>query len=211
MAPDPRPAPAGAPLVPADLADRLDPIDAAVPSAPGLRPAAVVLLLMRREPGDPEPRLCLIERSSELRAHAGQIAFPGGKPEADDRSLAHTALREASEEVGLPPQGTEVLGRVRPIPTPTNFMVVPFLGWAPVGWQPRITSPEVHRLLTPSLRTLADPDHHRIAGYRSWRGFEYPLHEFTIDTPSVWGATAHILWDLLQRLGLTSRHQQPKP
>jgi 8-oxo-dGTP pyrophosphatase MutT (NUDIX family) len=162
-----------------------------------LRHAGVVALILpaRDDDGD---RLVLIERSSELAVHASQVAFPGGKPEAHDRSLAETALREATEEVGLP--HAEVLGRLHPVPTPTGFLIVPFVAIAPHGWEPRPTSTEVASVLTPRLRELAAPATHRIAGYREWNGRRYELHEFAICDPPVWGATARMVWDLLERL-----------
>ena len=167
------------------------------------RQAAVLALVL--EPGEPSPedpgvgpRLLLIERSSTLRAHAGQIAFPGGKPEPGDASLAETARREAQEEVGLD-RDVEVLGRLDPVPTPTGFLIMPFVAFAPPGWQPRITSGEVTRLLTPSVDRLRDPSVHRVTGRGVWRGYAYELHEYAIGTPKLWGATARMVWDLLRR------------
>lgn len=186
--------------VPHDLASRLEPVDAPVrvPSELSLREAAVIALLLREAVGT--PRLVLIERSGSLRAHAGQVAFPGGKPEPDDGSLLQTAIREAQEEVGLPAEGTDVLGRLDPVPTPTGFAIVPFVGWAPPGWTPRVTSGEVAAVLTPDLQRLADPSVHRITGRGVWRGYPYEMHEFAIHEPPVWGATARMVWDLLARM-----------
>lgn len=188
------------PTIPADLAARLDDPRADPPDPGDLRLAAVIGLLLRDDPRDDDPRLLLIERSRALRAHAGQVAFPGGKPEAHDDDLVQTALREAREEVGLPPHGATVLGRLDPVPTPTGFLIVPFVGWAPMGWVPRGTSPEVHRVLTPRLTHLADPAVHRVTGRRQWRGHAYELHEYAVHQPPVWGATARMVWDLLRRL-----------
>ena len=184
---------------PRDLADRLDAIDAPVlaPANVVLRPAAVVALLLRTPTG---PHLVLIERSAALRSHAGQVAMPGGKPEPGDGSLLETALREAREEVALPAVGTTVLGRLDPVPTPTGFVIVPFVAWAPEGWRPQVASEEVRCVLTPSLATLADPRNHRITGKGVWNGVRYVLHEFNIHEPPLWGATARIVWDLLERL-----------
>lgn len=168
-----------------------------------LRRAAVLALVLpsgpptEEDPGD-GPRLLLIERSASLRAHAGQLAFPGGKPEPGDASLVETARREAEEEVGLD-RAVEVLGRLDPVPTPTGFLIVPFVAFAPPGWQPRITSMEVERLLTPSVARLRDPSIHRVTGRGVWRGFPYEMHEYAIDTPPLWGATARMVWDLLRR------------
>ena len=188
------------PTIPADLAARLDDPSLVLRPPAGLRPAAVIGLLLRDEAHPGDPRLLLIERARSLRAHAGQVAFPGGKPAPHDASLRDTALREAREEVGLPAEGTAVLGRLGPVPTPTGFLIVPFVGLAPAGWEPRITSPEVHRLVTPRLSDLADPAVHQVRGTRKWRGIEYELHEYAVHDPPVWGATARMVWDLLRRL-----------
>jgi 8-oxo-dGTP pyrophosphatase MutT (NUDIX family) len=196
------PADAGRPLrIPDDLARRLVPVEAPVPDAGGLRYAAVLAVLV---PGGPlraeGVRIVLIERAAMLRTHAGQLAFPGGKPEPHDVSLADTALREAEEEVGLDRRAPEVLGRLHPVPTPSGFMIVPYVAWAPPGWLPEPTSPEVGRVLTPQLARLADPQVHRIAGVRDWNGHRYELHEFAIHEPALWGATARMMWDLLERM-----------
>lgn len=186
-------------VLPDDLATRLDPLDAPVinPANLPLREAAVVALLL---PDTDGPELALIERSAKLRAHGGQLALPGGKPEPQDDSLLETALREAHEEVALPRDGVQVLGRLGPVPTPTGFVIVPFVAWAPANWRPTVASGEVHRVLTPSLSTLADPANHRITGRGVWAGMRYEMHEFPIHEPPLWGATARIVWDLLERV-----------
>ena len=190
-------------VMPADLGRRLDGIHDEVTGLdelPGLRLAAVIGLLLEGPRWPDEPALLLIERSSKLRQHAGQIAFPGGKPEPGDRDLLDTALREAEEEVGLPREQVSVLGRLAPVPTPTGYMIVPFVGRVRGDWEPRRASPEVERILTPSLRTLLDPAIHRHAGEVEWRGASYSLHEFAIADPPLWGATARMVWDLLERI-----------
>ncbi|MCA9699098.1 MAG: CoA pyrophosphatase, partial [Myxococcales bacterium] len=117
-----------------------------------------------------------------------------------DRDLLDTALREAWEEVGLPREQVEVLGRLHPVPTPTGYMIVPFIGRVRGDWQPQKLSPEVARILTPSLRTLMDPEIHHAAGRVEWQGQEYELHEYRIGDPPLWGATARMVWDLLERI-----------
>lgn len=184
----------------ADLGARLDDPTRPAPKSWDLRLAAVIGLLLRHGDDEDDPRLVLIERARSLRAHAGQVAFPGGKPEPHDDDLVETALREAREEVALPAAGTTVLGRLDPVPTPTGFLIVPFVGWAPPGWQPQAASPEVHRVLTPRLSRLSEPGVHRIAGQRTWRGRQYELHEYAVHDPPVWGATGRMVWDLLRRL-----------
>lgn len=181
--------------IPPDLGRRLDPVHAPLDDPGPLRLAAVLALIM---PGD---RLLFIERSSRLRSHAGQIAFPGGKPEPEDRDLLDTALREAEEEVALDRDVVHVLGRLEPLPTPTGFFIVPFVGRVDQPWQPRVASGEVARILQPEIGLLADPEIHRITATRHWRGRAYELHQFDIADPPLWGATARMTWELLERMG----------
>lgn len=167
-----------------------------------LRHAAVLGLILPGEDERPHSeRLLLIERSPELRSHAGQLAFPGGKPEPEDRDLLHTALREAEEEVGLDASRVTVLGRLGEVPTPTGYMIIPFVGRVGGDWRPRSTSPEVRRILTPRLSQLAEPSIHRVTDRRRWRGRTWELHEYAIAEPPLWGATARMVWDLLSRMG----------
>lgn len=189
-------------ILPADLAERFDDPAGALPDPAELRWAAVIGLLLHQAVDDPDPRLLLIERGHTLRDHAGQLAFPGGKPEPHDESLLDTALREAEEEVGLPITETIVLGRLPAVPTPSRFLIMPFVGLAPLGWAPRIASPEVHDIITPQLRELADPARHRVLGRRAWRGREYDLHEYAVHDPPLRGATALMVTELLRRLDL---------
>jgi len=187
----------------ADLADRLDDPAGALPDPQELRWAAVIGLLLRTAADDADPRLLLIHRSPTMAIHAGQLAFPGGKHEPHDASLLATALREATEEVDLPVAETMVLGRLSPVPTPSGYMIMPFVGLAPLGWQPRAADAEVHELVMPTLGRLADPTVHRLTGSRPWRGRPFPMHEYAIHDPPLWGASAFIVWELLQRLGLS--------
>lgn len=187
-------------MLPPDLGLRLEGVHDELEAPGKLRFAAVIGLLLDRDAFAAEPSLVLIERPSTMRQHAGQLAFPGGKPEDGDRDLLDTALREAWEEVGLPREEVHVLGRLHPVPTPTGYMIVPFVGRVMSSWQPQRASGEVERILTPSLRTLLDPSVHRAKGSVEWEGQRYELHEFAIADPPLWGATARMVWDLLERI-----------
>lgn len=184
-------------MLPKDLGHRLEGVHDELRDPGRLRFAAVIGLLL--EAGD-EPELLLIERSGQLRQHAGQLAFPGGKPEPDDRDLLDTALREAEEEVALPRDLVSIVGRLAPVPTPTGYMIVPFVGRVRDPWEPQRASPEVARILRPSLRTLMSPGVHRHAGEVEWEGRRYDMHEFKIAEPPLWGATARMVWDLIDRI-----------
>ncbi|HEY8378460.1 MAG TPA: CoA pyrophosphatase, partial [Nannocystis sp.] len=123
--------------LPRDLALRLDDPLAPLDDPAPFRHAAVLAPLLAEEvPGD-GPRLLLIERSNTLRSHPGQLAFPGGKPEEGDTDLIATALREAWEEVALPPGQVRVLGRLSPVPVPTGYVIIPYLGLVDGPFEPR--------------------------------------------------------------------------
>ena len=195
-------------LAPLDLGARLLPIDAPLEDPGPLRHAAVLAPLLPMIDPSEGDRLLLIERSGGLRHHAGQLAFPGGKPEPGDRDLLDTALREAEEEVALDRARVTVLGRLGPVPTPTGYMIVPYVARVLGPWEPRIDpaeGAEVKATLTPSLRLLADPSRYSHGGSVQWQGRAYDLHEFAIHTPRLWGATARIVYDLLRRLDLDPR------
>lgn len=158
-------------------------------------------ILLADDPAE-APRLLLIERAGNLRAHAGQLAFPGGKPEAEDRDLLATALREAWEEVALPAERVTILGRLTPTPVPTGYLIVPFVGVVRGAFEPTLATSEATSMITPTLSRLADPAVYRFLGERDWQGQRYELHEFQIHQPPLWGATARMVHDLLRRLDL---------
>lgn len=188
-------------VFPPDLATRLEPIHAEVPSLDGFEPAAVLATILS---GEGEDRVLLIERPRSLNVHGGQLAFPGGKREPGDRDLLMTALRESHEEVGLDAHDVQVLGRLEPVPTPSRFFIVPFVGRVTPGWVPTPNPAEVAAIVTPSVATLCDPSIHHVGDVRRWRGIDYKLHEFSIHEPPLWGATARMVWELLERSGFVS-------
>lgn len=98
------------------------------------RQAAVLVPIVAH----PSPTLLLTRRSAALRKHAGQVAFPGGMRDAGDRSLVETALREAEEEVAIPPDSVRVIGVLPPVSSSTGFQVTPVVGIVPpdLRWQP---------------------------------------------------------------------------
>lgn len=91
------------------------------------RQAAVLVPIVRRK----EPGLLLTQRSAMLRKHAGQVAFPGGAVDSTDASLIAAALREAQEEVAIPPESVEVIGVLPPVDSVTGFQVTPVVGIIP--------------------------------------------------------------------------------
>jgi len=191
--------------IPRDLGLRLEAVDAPVPDPSPFRHAAVLAALLPGLTPADSARLLLIERAGNLRSHAGQLAFPGGKPESTDRDLLDTALREAEEEVALPRAQVQILGRLLPVPVPSGFLITAFVGIVTGPWTPVAQDSEVKAILTPTLQDLTDPARYRFTGTREWQGQQYDLHEYTIHEPPLWGATARMVYDLLQRMYLVPR------
>ena len=139
-------------------------------------------------------------RRDNLRRHAGEISFPGGRQDIEEgeEDLRHTALREAEEEIGLPREAVDIVGALTPTPTiATNYAVYPFVGMIEPGrrWKPSASEvAEVLELSIPDLR----------AGYRRKRlirrGVPFRTDVFEVGDQLIWGATARILSDLLERL-----------
>ncbi len=159
---------------------------------------AAVLLALYGWPE--EPGLIFTERRADLRRHAGEISFPGGRRDAGDADLAATALREAHEEIGLDPALVEVSGALRPVSTfVTDYLVHPVVGLVPdpieLDLQPN--PGEVETVLTFSLELLR-------SGYEMRRlmrgGVAVHTPTYEVEGQLIWGATARILGDLLSRV-----------
>ncbi len=157
------------------------------------REAGVLVLFF---PLDDVPTLLLTLRQADLKEHAGQVSFPGGRREPDE-SLRETALREAHEEVGLDPERVEVLGTLTPLYIPpSNFCVHPFVAMTPVAPELRPQDDEVEAVLRIPLPLLLDP--------KTRRREPWILHGQTFEVPfldvqghKIWGATAMMLAELL--------------
>jgi 8-oxo-dGTP pyrophosphatase MutT (NUDIX family) len=160
---------------------------------------AAVLVPLYGWPG--EPGLVFTERRADLRRHAGEISFPGGRRDEGDADLAATALREAHEEIGLDPAAVE-LGESLPVTKTfvTGYRIHPFVGRIPdlaeLDLRPNPT--EVETLLSFSLDVLRESYEVRRLVRRG-----IPIHTPTYEVEGhlIWGATARILGDLLERLG----------
>jgi 8-oxo-dGTP pyrophosphatase MutT (NUDIX family) len=175
----------------------LTPEEAAAMEARGGTDAAVLLPLY----GWPkEPGLIFTERRADLRRHAGEISFPGGRQDDADADLTATALREAHEEIGLEPAAVEVSGALPPASTfVTGYRIHPFVGRVanPAELDLTPNPAEVETVLTFSLNLLRE-------GYEMRRLMRrgVPIHTPTYEVEGhlIWGATARILGDLLSRL-----------
>lgn len=161
-----------------------------------LRAAGVLVAFQERE-GALE--LILTKRSSALRHHPGQIAFPGGKQDPGDVDCTATALREAREEIGLPSESVEVLGTLPPHETVTGFQVTPVLGLVRAVFTPIAEPGEVAEVFSVPFDHIADPAHYAIQ-YRRWRGQRRYYYTVPCGPYYIWGATARMLRTLAARM-----------
>jgi 8-oxo-dGTP pyrophosphatase MutT (NUDIX family) len=154
-----------------------------------LKPAAVLLLVVNQPAG---PTVVFTQRTAHLAAHAGQISFPGGSVDVTDASPERTALREAHEEVGIPGDRVEILGRLPEYRTGTGFSVTPVVGWAepPLTYVP--DPHEVAHVFEVPLGFLLDVRNHR---YESafYRGRMRHYWAMPYEGHFIWGATAGML------------------
>lgn len=154
-----------------------------------LRPAAVLIGVQESAEG---PRVILTKRASHLRHHPGQIAFPGGRRDEGDADLSTTALREAAEEIGLPPEAAQVLGTLPAHETVTGFRVTPVLARIRREFPARPEPGEVAEIFAVPLRHVTDPRHFRVER-RIWRGQWRNYYIVPWGPYYIWGATARIL------------------
>ena len=166
------------------------------PRRDDLRPAAVLVGLIDGAGG---PEVLLTKRSSKLRHHPGQIAFPGGKQDDGDADAETCALREAHEEVGLPMGHVEVIGRLPGHETVTGFAMTPVVGWITQPFTARPEAGEVTEAFQVPLAHVADTGRFRIEG-RRWRGARRLYYTVPWGPYYIWGATARILRGLAERL-----------
>lgn len=171
------------------------------PAEPGLiwRHSAVLILLY---PRGGEDYLVLMKRTENVAHHKGQISFPGGAHEPEDRDLVATALREANEELGIEPETVQVLG-VMPnfYARVSNFIITPVVGrLKPEANAERLVfqanANEVAEVIEVPLRVLRDPSIHHTE-QRTHNNVTYRLHFYDYDGYEIWGATGRIIHEFL--------------
>jgi 8-oxo-dGTP pyrophosphatase MutT (NUDIX family) len=162
-------------------------------------PAAVLVGLVLRE----SPTVLLTQRTSHLPTHASQIAFPGGKVDRADASPTATALREAWEEVGLSPDGVEILGQLPDYATGSSFVVTPVVGLVSPDVPVQPNPQEVAEIFEVPLAYLMNPAHHRRheawweGRHRQW--YSMPYYDGGAER-YIWGVTAGMLRNLYRLL-----------
>lgn len=174
---------------------------------PRLRDAAVLFGVV---PRPEDVRLILTTRTADLRAHAGQVALPGGKVDPEDVDPIATALREAEEEIGLAPDLVAPLGYFRPYLAGSGFRIMPVVAVVDPGYATTLNAVEVADVFEVPLDFLMDQTNHRI-GHRIWQGQRRSFYEMPYPEPAgpekpareryIWGITAGIIRQVAEHLG----------
>ena len=167
-----------------------------LPANRKLRPAGVLVPV---SVAGGEPRVILTQRSSALKHHPGQIAFPGGRQDESDRDATDAALREAQEEIGLPRDLATVLGTLPGHETVTGFQVTPVVAVLEQAFDPVPEPGEVDEVFTVPLSHVTTPAHFRVES-RIWRGARRYYFTVPFGPYYIWGATARILRGLAERM-----------
>lgn len=175
---------------------RVMPSPRAVGDVRTFRDAAVLIGIV--DHGD-EASLILTQRTATLSTHAGQIALPGGKIDAQDADPIDAALREAEEEIGLDRSFVEPMGYFFPYLTGTRFRIVPVVGIVKAGFTLTPNEGEVADVFEVPLTFLMDDANHRI-GSRVWEGTTRYFYEMPFGERYIWGVTAGILRQVFETL-----------
>jgi len=157
-----------------------------------LQPAGVLIPVLERSG---QLSVLLTQRSAELKHHAGQVSFPGGRMEDADEDVVQAALRETHEEVGIPPEAITVIGYLDPMPTVTGYAVTPVVGMVSGDAPLRLDRTEVEYAFEVPLTYLLDERNER-ASEREYQGRTIPTVEFHYESERIWGATAHMVIEL---------------
>jgi len=175
------------------------------------KPAAVLVPLLRAPIGENGPlgwHILLTRRSDRLAEHRGQVAFPGGRCDPEDLTPEATALREANEEIGMPADQVEILGRLSNMWTITNYSITPVVAVVTWPFPVQLATDEVSRVFTIPLAWLADPSHYEIrqrtipSPYSlQLKTDSYPIVYFhPYDGEVLWGVSAEITNNLIRVL-----------
>ena len=162
------------------------------PGAEKLQAASVLVPIVDRAPG---PTVLFTQRTAHLKNHSGQISFPGGRAEASDGSAERTALRETWEEVGLPEERVELLGRLSDYHTRTGYRITPVVGIVSLPFELNPDTNEVADVFEVPLAFLLDARNHQRHS-REFEGEQRYFFAIPFEGRYIWGATAGMLVNL---------------
>ena len=160
--------------------------------------SAAVLMPLWEDQG--QAQVVFTKRTESLPTHAGQISFPGGASDPDDPDLAFTALRETCEEIGVCLDNARVLAQLDQVVTVTNFLITPFVGVLEPGVEFLPNPEEVELLVVVPLAKVLDRESYKPTQV-TWQGMQFQHDALSHNGDVIWGATARILLNLLDRLG----------
>jgi 8-oxo-dGTP pyrophosphatase MutT (NUDIX family) len=175
--------------------------DRSMPDGP-FTPAAVLVAITDR----PAPGMLLTLRHAGLRQHSGQVAFPGGRLDPGDADAVAAALREAEEEIALPPGVVEVIGRSDTFRTGTGFAIEPIIGIVPPDLPLQPADGEVETIFEVPLDFLLDAANRELKTV-DWNGGKRTYYEYLWEEQRIWGVTAAILVNLARRIEAVSEAQ----
>lgn len=158
------------------------------PEAERMVPAAVLVPIIDA----PRPRVLLTVRNAGLRAHAGQVAFPGGRLDPEDDGPVAGALREAWEEIALPVHSVDVVGTTRSRPSGSGYLITPVIGVIPEGLALTPHEAEVSAVFEVPLDHLLTEAHH-LRKSQMFRGSEHHFYEIDWPQERIWGVTAGLI------------------
>ena len=165
------------------------------PLRAGKKPAAILMPIIKEQ----ELSVLFTVRSRHLSSHAGQISFPGGRFDEEDKTLQETALRETEEEIGIVRENINIIGNLPSYRTVSRYEVTPFISLVEPDFQLTINHSEVEEVFTVPLSYLIDHKNHLI--HKALRGGdEYPIFFIPWKDKMIWGATAAFIRTLSNHL-----------
>lgn len=172
-----------------------DHVDLAIANVDTLTAAAVLVPITDRT----DPGVILTQRTTTMRRHAGQVAFPGGRIDPEDNGPIDAALREAEEEIALPRRHVTVIGAADRYRTVTGYEVTPILAVVPPDLVLVPSEAEVAHVFEVPLAFILDPANH-VRASAEWQGQQRHYYEINWDGHRIWGATAAMIVNLSRRL-----------
>ncbi len=163
---------------------------------PGTRPSAVMIILMNK---DNMAHVLLTKRTNSVRTHKGQVSFPGGGREKEDRDLLETALRETYEETGIDPKDVEVIGEFDEYISITSFHVSTFVGSIKYPYEYNINRDEIEEYIEVPLSIFYNKEYEKIDYYQD-RGKDLENYNYMYNGFSIWGLTARILTHFAEKI-----------